>query len=242
MSVLTKTPDQPILSQLFGKLEDWSLFERLWISIFTIINISLFFTLDDTILGLISSLSGMLCVVLVAKGKISNYLFGLIQVATYGYIAYSYGLFGETILNWGFYVPIQFIGFYLWYKNSSNNTTSDVKARTLSFNQAILIIITTIVSIVLFSLGLKYIGGVQVGLDSATTILSIVAQILMILRYAEQWLVWIIINVLSIIMWVITLDSSGGNDWSIVIMWTAFLVNSVYGYVNWKKIVKDQEV
>ena len=64
----------------------------------------------------------------------------------------------------------------------------------------------------------------------------------MILRYTEQWLVWIIINVLSIIMWVLTLGSSGGNVWSIVIMWTAFLVNSVYGYVNWKKMVKDQEV
>ncbi len=39
-----------------------------------------------------SSISGMLCVVLVAKGKISNDYFCIVQTVTYAYIAYGYGL------------------------------------------------------------------------------------------------------------------------------------------------------
>ena len=53
-------------------LKDWSLLEKSWLLIFTSINIYLFFAWEDTLLGLISSLSGRLCVLLVAKGKISN--------------------------------------------------------------------------------------------------------------------------------------------------------------------------
>lgn len=81
----------------------------------------------------------------------------------------------------------------------------------------------------------------QVRIDSMAVVLSVIAQILMVQRYAEQWVIWILVNVLTITLWVITLLQTGGNDWNMVIMWTAFLVNSVYGYVNWVKLSKVQK-
>lgn len=62
----------------------------------------------------------------------------------------------------------------------------------------------------------------------------------MIQRYAEQWFMWIVVNVLTIILWLVTLLTSGGNDWAMLVMWTAFLINSVYGYINWLRISKQQ--
>ena len=73
--------------------------------------------------GLISSLSGMLCVVLVAKGKIGNYYFGIIQTILYAYISYTYSLYGEAMLNAIFYLPLQFVGVYLWKKNKTQKST-----------------------------------------------------------------------------------------------------------------------
>jgi nicotinamide mononucleotide transporter len=64
----------------------------------------------------------------------------------------------------------------------------------------------------------------------------------MLKRFAEQWAVWIAVNILSIILWVSALLATGGNDWTMLVMWSAFLVNSVYGYVNWVKMSKQQEV
>ena len=46
-------------------------------------------------------------------------------------------------------------------------------------------------------------------------------------------------NVITVILWVVVLINSGGNDWSVLAMWVAFLVNSVYGYINWLKISKE---
>ncbi|WP_269083031.1 nicotinamide riboside transporter PnuC [Sporosarcina globispora] len=98
----------------------------------------------------------------------------------------------------------------------------------------------TIVSIVVLTIGygffLKYLEGNFVWTDSATNVLSITAQILMLKRFAEQWILWISVNVLSIILWANALITQGRNDFSMLVMWTAFLVNSVYGYINWRKL------
>lgn len=233
-----------IITSIFGYSHEWSIFEKIWLALFTIINTILVFTMGDNLLGFIASTSGMLCVVLVAKGKISNYLFGLIQVGIYGYVALKYQLYGEVMLNWMFYVPVQFIGFYLWNKNGVNkeheHQGEDIAVKTLGVKNTIIFLTTTAILIILLAYFLKFIGGYSIGLDSATTILSIGAQILMLLRYKEQWLVWIIVNVLSIMMWTYTLIQQSGNDWNMVVMWTAFLCNSIYGYINWTKMNKAQ--
>jgi nicotinamide mononucleotide transporter len=225
-------------------LKDWTLFEKIWLSIFTLVNVYLFFAWGDSLLGLISSITGMLCVVLVAKGKISNYYFGIIQTATYAYISYTYGLYGESMLNGLFYLPIQFIGIYVWNKNKTTESVigEDVSVKRLTKNGWVRLISISVVASVIYAYILHSIGGQQVRLDSVAVVLSVVAQILMLKRFAEQWVLWIVVNVLSITLWLITLLETGGNDWSMLVMWSAFLVNSIYGYINWIKMSKKQGV
>lgn len=226
-------------------LRDWTAFEKSWLAIFTGVNIYLFFAWEDSLLGLISSIAGMLCVVLVAKGKISNYYFGIVQTSTYAYIAYTYGLYGEAMLNGLFYFPVQFIGMYMWRKNQIRDAESvkgeDIPVQRLSSQGWIKLLAVVAISIVAYGFFLKYLGGKSVWIDSATNILSISAQILMLKRYAEQWALWISVNVLSIILWIGALVTTGGNDLSMLVMWSAFLVNSIYGYINWSKMSRLQE-
>ncbi|MCD8502778.1 MAG: hypothetical protein LRY71_15325 [Bacillaceae bacterium] len=40
-------------------------------------------------------------------------------------------------------------------------------------------------------------------------------------------------------LWISALIATGGNDISILVMWSAFLVNSIYGYMNWTKLSKQ---
>ncbi len=223
--------------------QDWTMFEKIWLGAFTLINLYLFFAWDDTLVGLISSLSGMLCVVLVAKGKISNYFWGIIQVGTYAYISYGYQLYGEAMLNAFFYLPIQFVGIYLWNKNKAKESTigEEIRVKKLTLKGWIMLIVVSAVSSLVYAQILSSIGSQQVRLDSAAVVLSIVAQILMLLRYAEQWFMWIVVDVLTIVLWVITLVTTGGNDYTILVMWSAFLVNAVYGYINWLKMSRGQQ-
>lgn len=222
-------------------LKEWSLFEISWLLIFTTINIYLFFAFDDTLIGLVASLTGMLCVVLVAKGKISNYFFGAINTALYAYLSYKQQLFGEVMLNGLFYFPIQFIGFYLWSKKKTKtNGVTTIEVKRLTKNGWLITISIAVTAIISYALLLKYLGGKQVWLDSSTNVLSIIAQILMLKRFAEQWVIWIVINLLSITMWSIAFMTSGESI-TILVMWSAYLVNSIYGYINWSKLAKEQE-
>jgi nicotinamide mononucleotide transporter len=227
-----------------GILKNWTRFEIAWLFTFTIINVYLFFVWSDSLIGLISSISGMLCVVLVAKGKITNYYFGIIQTVTYAYIAYGYGLYGEAMLNGLFYFPIQFIGIYLWKKNKTDRGVKgeDVKVRSLSKMGWLYTLLIIFILTIGYGYFLKYLGGNNVWTDSATNVLSIAAQIMMLKRLTEQWLLWIAVNVLSIFLWLSALLSQGGNDFSMLVMWSAFLVNSIYGYLNWRKMHQKQMI
>jgi nicotinamide mononucleotide transporter len=225
-----------------GIWKNWTKFEISWLFTFTMVNIYLFFAWSDSLIGLISSISGMLCVVLVAKGKIANYYFGIVQTLTYAYIAYGYGLYGEVMLNALFYFPIQFIGIYLWKKNKSDQVVKgeDVKVKSLTSLGWLYTVLSILILTIAYGLFLKYLGGKFVWNDAATNVLSIAAQILMLKRFTEQWLLWIAVNVLSITLWLSALISQGGNDFSMLVMWSAFLVNSIYGYVNWRKLYQKQ--
>ena len=58
------------------------------------------------IVGSVAGIAGVLCVVLVAKGNIWNYLFGIINVSMYAYISYKAALYGDAALNALYYVPM----------------------------------------------------------------------------------------------------------------------------------------
>ena len=219
--------------------KDWNLFEKSWLLIFSLVNIYLFFAWKDSIIGLIASLTGMICVVLVAKGRISNYYFGIINVILYAYISFQNKYFGEVMLNFFYFLPMQFIGLYFWKKHSDKSKTrDDVKIKFLSLKSRLNWLLISVFGVFFYGLFLKYLGGTLPFIDSTSTILSIIAMILMVKRVIEQWILWIAIDVVSIFMWFYIL-AQGGNEISMLIMWSAFLVNAIYGLYNWNKIAKN---
>jgi nicotinamide mononucleotide transporter len=82
---------------------------------------------------------------------------------------------------------------------------------------------------------LTHLGGQLALIDAMSTVFSVIALIMQVARYAEQWLLWIIVNIVSVIMWILLIgkDSSAVT---MVVMWIAYLFNSIYGYYNWKKL------
>jgi nicotinamide mononucleotide transporter len=216
--------------------KDWNLFEKSWLLIFTLINLYLFFVWHDTLLGLVASLTGMICVVLVAKGKISNYYFGIVNVIAYAYISYQSRYYGEVMLNLFYFLPMQFVGLYFWRKNiNKEKSNDDVLINKLSGKEKLLWLVVSILGVFNYGVFLLYLGGTLPFVDSASTILSIIAMILMVRRVVEQWILWIVIDLISIFMWFYIL-TQGGNEISMLVMWSAFLVNAIYGYYNWKKM------
>lgn len=222
--------------------KDWSGFEKIWLFTFTVVNLYLFYAWSDTWIGLTASLTGMLCVVLTAKGKISSFYWGLINILTYSYVAWQSAYYGDVGLNMLYFLPMTFVGIYYWKNNSTKNeekTSKTVKVRSLKWKWKIFWFAVSLISLYFFGLILRAMNGTLPFIDSTTTIFSIIATILLNYRYSDQWMYWIIVDIWSIVMWVY-IFMRDGNQVSMLVMWSAFLVNALYGYYNWRNLEKTQ--
>ncbi len=214
--------------ELFG---GWKLFEAAWLLLFIAVQIGIYIYNPDSILGMVSGIAGIICNVFVSKGKISNYFFGLIFAYTYFYISLGANFLGEMNTTLYVYIPAQFIGYFLWKANMQKEQNSDaVIAKALTVKGWIGLIAFLVIGTLLFVEVLNYYGGSSTGLDGLSTIIVVAAQALMVLRYREQWLLWIVLNIISIALW--------AENTSMYVMYSAYLLNSLYGYYNWSKLQK----
>ena len=220
-------------------LYDWFLIAGVIIS--NIVYSVLTGTLD--VVGSLAGITGVLCVVLVAKGSIWNYAFGLVNVSLYAWISYKAELYGDAGLNALYYLPMQFIGWWQWRKRGAAMSDAEaggegvqVQAQRFDWGRRFLLAIGCVAAVIAGGFMLKYLGDPQPFKDSATTVLSIVAQALMAMAFMEQWALWIITNVISVIMWTVCVSRGESHAGVMVIMWSFYLLNSINGLRVWLKL------
>lgn len=216
-------------------LGGWKAFEIIWLIVFVGAQIWVYSQNPDSLLSMISGIAGLICVVFVSKGKISNYFFGLIFAYTYFYVAWGNNFIGEMNTTLYVYIPAQFIGYFMWKTNMQKDTqgNDEVIAKALDLKGWIILLAAIAVCSYFFIMAVRAAGGSSAALDGTTTIITFSAQLLMILRYREQWLLWITLNILSIALWAETP--------AMYIMFSGYLVNSIYGYWNWSKLAKPAQ-
>lgn len=215
-------------------MRGYSVFDRAFMIAMLLVQIIVFCICPDSLLGTVAGVSGVISVVLCAKGKISFYFIGFVQTTSYLFLAWQNRFYGEVIEN-VFYLVTMIWGIFVWKKNSTidDNGSAHVEAKKFTLKQWILSVIGTGVCTVVMGYWLTTIGSQQAYTDAATNILAIFAQLLMVRRYREQWIWWLAIDILCFKMWFVA------GNWSMVAMYIAWIVNCFYGWYNWNKLEKD---
>lgn len=180
---------------------------------------------EDSLLSLVSGIVGVISVVLCSQRKLSFYFWGFLQIGTFMVICINEHLYGKLFEN-GFYLITMIVGLFMWLCNEQGDT---VKTRKLTRRDLWWIAGYGAVStIVLYGI-LRMIGGEQPFIDSFTTIFAIYAQLLMIYRYRESWLFWLVVDIACIIMWY-----NEGN-WCMTVQYIFWTMNCIYGLIKWNK-------
>lgn len=211
----------------------YSAFDRFFMIAMLLVQIIVYFIAPDSLIGIIAGISGVISVVLCAKGKISFYFIGFVQTTTYLILSWQNCFYGEVIENI-FYLVTMIWGIFVWKNNSSvdENGSSHVDALKFTPKMWVLSVIGTAICTIAMGYWLTTIGSHQAYTDAATNILAIFAQILMVKRYREQWIWWLVIDVLCLKMWFVA------GNWSMVAMYVAWTINCIYGWYNWSKLEK----
>ncbi|MGL6099445.1 MAG: nicotinamide riboside transporter PnuC [Fusobacteriaceae bacterium] len=205
----------------------WSMFDYSWLLASVICMGSLSVYWGDPYIATMCSIVNIVCAVLTIKGKLSNFVWGTVGLAIYTYIACYNQIYEDALLNLVYYAPVQFLGYILW----SNNIRRDGEfvAKRLNSYMLSLVILVSSIGIWLYGNTLITMGEQIPMFEAASTILSVVASILMICQFKEQWLFWIFVNLISIVSWV-AIDTV---NVSVLLMWMMFLVNSIIGLYKW---------
>ncbi len=173
---------------------------------------------------IISGLVGVCSVVLCSQGRIITFAFGFVQILTYMYLCWIEHLWAEVGMNI-FYLLSQFYGIYVWRKRLEQ----EVLPRSLSTKMMLLLSLGTLVLSALVGWGLAaFTNDSQPWLDAFSAVPAIIAQVLLVLAYREQWFLWLFVDILTMILWIIA------GNYALAALYLFWCINCLVGLKNWK--------
>ncbi|AKX34224.1 nicotinamide mononucleotide transporter [Spiroplasma litorale] len=234
------------LSFLKNEISGWKIFELTLLISSSILILTLGIIAKDSVVAIIAGITGTIGVILGAKGKLSAFIIATVNSIMYIIIAFQGILISSVILHTCFYIPMNIVGFFLWIKN--RNKKDDVIARRLSFKGIMFSFMMLMVMYLIYSLIMyNFSIAKNVWFDCFILISTIIAILLMVFRYVDQWILWILANIMNLTMWVIIIINIQNEVYEkttaiiFVIMYISYLINSVYGIINWIKLKKSNE-
>jgi nicotinamide mononucleotide transporter len=175
---------------------------------------------------------------LVARNKILNWPVGLVAILLFGFLFYQIQLYSDFIEQI-FYFATGVWGWIAWSKHKS--AAEDAKARIVPLAARGRLFTMAAIALGTLAMG-TFIANIHTILpaffaepasypyfDALTTVMSFTAQILMIYRRLDNWLIWIVVDVIGIgLYWV--------KDVKLIsLLYAVFLVLATKGYFNWRK-------
>jgi len=197
--------------------------------------ISYFTTLP--LLELVAVLTSILYVVLAAKGHILCWPAAIISTVLYTVIFYNVYLWMDSLLQL-YYLLMAVYGWFCWQKSNTPNSNTDSKVLLYSQwslkRHSIIILALASVSIVLGWLMSTFTPAHFPYLDSATTVFSVFATYLITQKVIENWLYFIVIDIVSIYLYV------EKDLMPTAALFASFVIFAAYGYWQWNKQYKLQ--
>ena len=148
------------------------------------------------LIEIIAAICGLINVTLLVRRSIWNYPFGIVMVTLYAFVFFEAKLYSDTILQF-YYLIMQFIGWWWWLKKTDDRGLVVVDRLPSSHRLVWMAIAVSAI----FSLGTvmdRFTDAALPYWDATTTVLSVIAQYFLAKRYLENWILWIVVDVLAI--------------------------------------------
>lgn len=187
-----------------------------------------------TIINFISAVCGVICIFFTAKANISNFLFATVNTIVYAIYLVYWHIWGTAALEILFYIPMNFISWYYWAKHRDQQITQKTRTKKLKNWQNALCAAVVVGSAWVYHEILVRIGGEVAWFDAFTLSIGIVATVLELFRYREQYVWWIITDIVSVGMYIAHFDAVYLTKRSI------YLIMAVIGLINWAKLQKER--
>lgn len=210
----------------------------LWLGSAVVITVSYILAGEYDGLTLIVSLIGVTALIFTAKGNVLGPLILIIFSLIYGYISFTQQYYGEIFTYVGMSAPVSAVSVVTWLKNPYSS--NEVKVSKLTTKTITVLLITTAVVTAIFYFILKWCGTASLIVSTISVATSFLASILTVLRSPLYAAAYALNDIVLIVLWIIA--STGDISCiTMVVCFVVFLINDLYGLINWLKMQKKQE-
>ena len=188
------------------------------------------------IVNFISGICGIICIFFCAKASVSNYVFGLVNTIVYVLFLIHDRIYGTLALELLVYLPLNIFGWIVWARNRDKQDTEKTLSRKLTWWQDILSVIAVGFTGVICYFGLSKLDGAVPWLDAYIVAVGVIASMLQLFRFREQYIWWTVSNIVAVTMYIINFDPVYLTKKSI------YFIMGIIGLYNWWKLQKERNV
>ena len=188
---------------------------------------------------LVASLIGATSLIFNAKGNPIGQALMVVFSALYGIISYSFAYYGEMITYLGMTAPMAIVALIAWLRNPFNGNKAEVKVNKLKVKEIGLIAVLTAIVTVAFYFILRYFNTANLLPSTLSVTTSFIAVYLTFRRSPYFAIAYATNDIVLIVLWILA-TITDLSYLSVIICFTVFLVNDIYGFANWLKMQKRQ--
>lgn len=186
---------------------------------------------ETTLLEWVGTITAFICIYLAAKENIWNWPISIISVIAYVFVFFMAKLYADMVLQF-YFLFTAFYGWYFWIKKKQ---VHDKPVVSIGLREWILIV----GGIILLSVALgafldRYTDSDVPYADGSLAAMSFFAQILLTRKILENWLIWIVADVLYVPLYLhkhLILTT---------VLYAALVPIAVLGYIDWRKTYREQ--
>ncbi len=183
----------------------------------------------DIVLEIVAVVFGFLSVWYSKQNKIWVFPTGIISTLIFVYLLLKWELLGDMMIN-AYYFIMSVYGWYIWTRKVDSEHVTPISATTSKEKQwSVTIFMATLAFVFLVYHYFDKWNSWVAYVDTITTAIFFVGMWLMAKRKIENWLFWIVGDLISIPLYFY----KGFTFTSI--QYLIFTVVAVYGYIAWKK-------
>ena len=218
---------------------DLSRFEKgLWILSVSVITLSFVFSGGGDWLSMTASLIGVTALIFVAKGYVLGQVLTVVFALFYGAVSFLFRYYGEMITYLGMTAPSAIATAVAWMRHPYQDSR-EVEICRISPRQVLNLILLTALATAVFYFILRALGNASLLVSTLSIATSLVASCLTFMRSPYYALGYVANDLVLIVLWSV----AAAQDISclpMLLCFVMFLLNDLYGFFNWRRMLKRQ--
>ena len=184
------------------------------------------------VLQIVGTLLGLIYLWLEYKANIWVWIIGAIMPLVHGILYLESGIYADAAMQL-YYVAAGVYGLIVW-KRKPRKSGDGVIRHTLRGWIVPLVAVYALLHVALYYILTEFTDSRVPLFDSMSTALSIVAMWMLSRKLVEQWLVWLVVDMISVGLYIykgIPITA---------LLYTLYCVLAVLGYLRWRKMANHQ--